>query len=1356
MKFRESKVTLNQRFVLEILLNFFQHRSNNPESRLLFRFVTNAAFGTERPAIFPDGRSGVEVWRELSVLGSVSPSDERYLKIKKHLQGKVNENIGEEGDHGVKSSVQEQWSNFSNFIEDDEQLIAFISDFEWSLNNENEAQIGKLAKKNLLAKNMVSSEEEAELIYPRLFHYVFKLLSQSGLKRLSKIELSEQITKPQLSSHDNEQIGLIKTLLNDLEDRVSNLEGKVSSNVKKIAALAADVGMLSRPDTAFDYRRKSLPTNPPALVQNGSLRRLKVAEIERLFAQNTWVSLQGVNGSGKSQLAALVCLKFENYWWLDLRSYNQDAEKVTLLIESFLETISDCAINHNRGIWLGRVTRSLPNKTVLVLNDLPRTGENSALDELLVTLAKVLITSEVRLLTTSNFNIHRTIIQSLGSSNLSEVHDFTFTNEEIKEYMLNFGLNVFVPNYIDLIANLSHRNPRLVSAIIYYLRSIDWEGNTMTLLGSLIKKEFSSEILDDAQRSISRYIVDEEARELLYRLSLIHWDFGKKEVDAVSYAGSRIRFPSEKFSSLVNVWIQKQHNDVFQISPLIHDIGESNLPQQTVRDVHVAIAESIISNGIITQLNGTRSITSFVRGGDYNGAGSVLLNIYQSAKTESQIKYLSRWGYLNYWSESEIPREMNVMVRAFIRHEQIRLYQAVGRDATVFHGQIKTFAEEESTSLSEKFAIRFLYLSDFQGNDFASYWYVLDDLFIDSQNIEEPFESLDKAETFTSVLWLTVQYLKSAEDIYQWLKFVTVVEETFDIEFFDDAAAQPAISLIASGIVNREHQKESASWVDVLSLLRSIRGYFKERSFEVLEAEVMKSIVLVQFEMNKDLNTAAEMTIEYAKSMSKEAAKYLLFENIGKLCYNNNEAPESAKWLLKALETECENQFNYVETLQYAAFAVSKSDSSKSVELCEHAVKIAQQKENFLESYYIQILGELATAYWLNLNTKECFDTFEDIVDRLLIMRSDHPDKEWIRLFRWTGHTLGYIVGIVCRETELKVTSDGEEYVKPYQGIFTFNTKDASDFYQPENDSVILAQMAIFSGGIDNMPKALYWSEKAFDLARKASSQKIFLMVSSVCNQYFLVNFKVEETLETSLLNSAVFTHQSGEHEDRISDFDKIDIAQIFDLKPSEKWNEAEDKTVIFAVIPLFIMVLTSQFENFSDKDERVHRFLYAIDDYLPKASDKDSWELILELCSRVLHRDITMNELVERGESFGNQERRNLQIICMLGWIYLTKEDENVVLQIINIFPYLLNTTFARKAIAELVLVPFIRNRCLSVLKETFVGSRQDLEAMESHIKSVEASNKDAVQLILRPVVEELELSIPGDRKEWLYSAVA
>ena len=62
VKFRQSNITLNQDIVLEILLNFFTHRLNNPTKKVIFRFVTNASFGIERPALFLNGKGGIEVW----------------------------------------------------------------------------------------------------------------------------------------------------------------------------------------------------------------------------------------------------------------------------------------------------------------------------------------------------------------------------------------------------------------------------------------------------------------------------------------------------------------------------------------------------------------------------------------------------------------------------------------------------------------------------------------------------------------------------------------------------------------------------------------------------------------------------------------------------------------------------------------------------------------------------------------------------------------------------------------------------------------------------------------------------------------------------------------------------------------------------------------------------------------------------------------------------------------------------------------------------------------------------------------------------------------------------------------------
>ena len=89
---------------------------------------------------------------------------------------------------------------------------------------------------------------------------------------------------------------------------------------------------------------------------------------------------------------------------------------------------------------------------------------------------------------------------------------------------------------------------------------------------------------------------------------------------------------------------------------------------------------------------------------------------------------------------------------------------------------------------------------------------------------------------------------------------------------------------------------------------------------------------------------------------------------------------------------------------------------------------------------------------------------------------------------------------------------------------------------------------------------------------------------------------------------------------------------------------------------------------------------------------------------------------------------------------------------QIINIFPYLSKIHSSTRSIIKFVLIPFVKNRCLYVLKKTFVGSRQDLDRIVSDIENVDIINKNAIQLMLQSVVKELELKIIDSRKSWLY----
>jgi len=295
--------------------------------------------------------------------------------------------------------------------------------------------------------------------------------------------------------------------------------------------------------------------------------------------------------------------------------------------------------------------------------------------------------------------------------------------------------------------------------------------------------------------------------------------------------------------------------------------------------------------------------------------------------------------------------------------------------------------------------------------------------------------------------------------------------------------------------------------------------------------------------------------------------------------------------------------------------------------------------------------------------------------------------------------------------------------------------------------------LAIFSDGVNNISQAYHWSQRAFDMARKNGDQRIFFMISGVCIPYSLINFKVEETFESYLIFSAITSHLEGENpKEKHDKIDKFVLSDIYLNKPSEIWDIAEASTISFAILPLFIMVLTSHLESSTNKIEFTERFNNMLRSYIPKASNKTLWEVVLELSTRIIENRISESELIERGNTFGNQDNRNLQLICILGIIFTVKDSIKQLTQIINIFPYFTKLYGSHKSIIKFILVPFVRNRSLNILKETFVGNKKDYIELVNRIESINISDANVIQLMLQPLVNELGINIIDNRKPWLY----
>jgi hypothetical protein len=1356
IKHTESTYSLNQENVINIFFNFYFHKKNNPKLKLLFRFVSNIGYNTERPEIFRDGKKGIELWIELFNLCSILKTDDRYLAIKKHLLQKVSAKLQDlsklTSDDG--KLIHSQWSDFFNYIVDDNNLIGFIKSFEWSLSNDNDVIISNTIIDTIVGRKLIFPDLNPEILYARLFLFVFKLMTKKGLKSLNSDELRIQTTLIVLNGNDQVIIDFINYFLRNADERLNELEDRVGINLTQILELNSSVELLKNSDTVFEFRLSNLSITPVETIKNASLREKKVKDITQLFNKYSWINFQGINGTGKTQLASLIYKKFDNHFWLELSAHNQDNEKTALLIETFLSQISGVAIINERISWIKAVINAIPENTLIIFNDLPNIERNTQLKELLVLFSNNISGSGIKILTTSNKNISNFIIQSLDNDFFNEYYDFNFDEEEIIECLFNNNANTEVLKYVNLIAIISEGNPQLINAIIYNLKSINWGKDSSELFEVLLKKEFASEILNDSQKTIKKFITDEKSKELLYRLSLIPWDFKMQEVISVCEVSEKILHPNDKLQDLVNIWIQ-ENKDSYQISPLIYNIGVNNLSVEVFENVHIALAKSIISTKILNQISAYNSISSFIKGKDFNNAGIVLLKVYFSAKTEEEAKYLSDWGYLSYWIENDIPQEMNMILKSYIRCEQIRLFKLLSKEKTILLDSLVIYSKEPYLSISDTVIIKVFILTNSTTNDNLSlYWYHLEFIFDNYIKLDKSFNEIFNIDFISGLLWFPVTKLVSQQDISQWLKFIEQLGKKSRDDFFSSEYAQSALKIISDKIVNSQHSIpiEERNWKIIVVQLDFLISYFEKNKYDILLATVLSERVALEFQIFKNPIRAEESVIKLSKELNSDLAKYILFDVIGKLFYYEKNLPKSTLWLLKALDFNCTSQSGFVDTLIYASSSISNENKEMALEFCIKANELANLNEELPELDYLQITGELAIAYWLNGNNNESFLTFESIVDRLFKINEENRDTNWTRLFMLLGHSLGYIAASVAKDKLPETVSDGSDYKKPNQGIFTFGDRDLSDLYKSKNNPLIFAHLAIFAEGLNNIEKAYIWSLKAFDLARRNGDDQIILMLSAICGQYSLINFKLTEAFETSLLFSAVSSHLTGTPINRQTNLKEMNISDFLSIKPSLNWNAAESTTVTFTIIPLFIMVLTGKLENEIGNQKKSVEYIEMLQNYISDASDVKLWESVLSICNQIINNTISISDLIAMADSYSDEESKNLKLLCLIGVIFNSKDNMVILSQILNIFPYFTKVFTSVKGVLKFALLPFLKNRLFKILKDSYVGTKQELEELNLKVENIDISDNNVVQKMLHFVIPEVEIVVQEDRKAWLY----
>ncbi len=1348
IKHRDSNFTLNSETVIESIINFYLHRVNNPGKKLLFKFVTNTAYATERPALLPKGKAGIEAWNELHSSSSWDAGDIRFSTIRKHLHKKISVAITKIKDDN--SAHKKLYEDVLGFLEGkDDTVIDFIRSFSWNTAKGSKDGIVSTIKENLAGKGIDKSMIDA--LYARLFLFVFKTLSERGEKFLDTAKLKEQLEMPELSTSDETLVLSIAALIGELGKRINDLEKQVSEQGKDISLLLDKVGDIEKVDAVFEYARQTFSIDPPPLLINGSARSDKVLELRAILEEYSWIAFTGTKGSGKTQLAALLARTYPQSYWIDLRAFDLVENKSSLLLEQFLAFISGKEVSHYKPEWIADVAGSLPASSVIIINDLPQTSSTTGISSLLILLANQAKKSGIKLITTSNYPIHSDIRRRLSDIVYQQYDNFNLSQAEIQEYLDNNGITGY-NEYVDMISAVTANNPRLVTAMVYYLKE-NVQAGSVEKIKSLLGSQFPREVLADAQLEISSHIPDSDTKALLYRLSLIHWAFETGLVTQISAVTPSVRFANEKMQRLLNIWIQEEQTK-YLVSPIIHDIGRGNLDKQELIDTYTVIAKDITSKKVIDHITAARAIWAYVSAEKYNEAGLILIKVYQSAKRLEDVKFIQSWGYLGYWKNLRLPPQMNVSVRCLIRTEQKRIGIMLDEDAGFAERELESYFSEPGITIRERAMIRISQLASFDATD---------ENFLDKLTfVLENWASFDMPgiervdiRILGNVAWVPMRHLDTRHKIDQWLKLIGTIKELTNEDLLDYEIGPSAISVLANNMVVKESDKpgQDHNWAQVIETLEYLYRYFFDGGKEVLAAVVMREILTVTYRGLRKTEYARELAGDAMATYTSKTAVFKVADMMGRL-YLYDDRGISQSYFSEAIGCNCIEDSLYSETLIYAAAVYSDIDKQKALGYSLLAKDIVETNFDYSEIDALPYLAEIGIAYWKLGDNEKSFHWFDLFVKRLFSLKKENFDSFWKNLLNIGGHTLGYISLLVARGERLNQVQ-GSDYVEPFQGFFVTNNHDFSGHYKEFNDPLIMVHMALFAEGIGDLSSSGAWATAAFDLARKFGDAGVTSMISTSCSLYTLINFKFDESFEQYQIAALSY---SLAQTIGLMDYQKMNGDELFSLindKRGAQWSTAEDRLVDLMILPACILLSTAKNSNASSWRSHSENFIRVIRDYISQSHKPELWEKICQLLTVILLQDRPETQLKALLAQYAASKETPLQILSIIGLINISSDHEYIVQQLANIMPYITKESGDIKVLNARILVPFVKSRLLFALRKGFVGEKKDLLSAESSIEHLGIKAPDTVKNLLKTALAALDIAIADpDRRDWLYES--
>lgn len=1309
VKHLEQNLTIRSPESRYAFVCLFEHTETNPEQQIVLRLVTNASIGKEQLCPFRSEQPGITLWGKHNA-GGLSPEQRKhFLEGLRYIF---------RPDDKPDRIPEEVWKRFQCHISDDGRLSKLVARFEWSTGEESADLIEASIKHDLVSKNLITDASQADQMYYRLFSFIAKLLTQRTKKRIRRQDLLT-IAHQQANAAEERERRFLASIMSMIEFSKSQLQKQTEDHTKSlIEPLTATIESLASRQTTMQtlLHQYNVTENRLALTLAGDLELplLPPLVVRRAVACNAllenlkrdhWVILIGGAETGKTILGVLCARMLENgtIW---IRMANIDQHKALETLHAAMSTASGIPLQAQRGRWYLDVMRNIGVGRLIVVDELPRITHKTALAEELCLLASACKQTGSYLLTISPYPVLPEAI-STDAVNGKLIEVPKFSSDDIRELIKEHsGPDEWLdPSRIGFISGLADEHPSLLNVLVTYLAAHSWQVSEQTYQ-ELIQRKPINQKTDLLLLSLQERFPDEYDRNFIYRLSLFTTSFQFEDLRQVSLVSPELGEPRLRLQKVLGPWAQRLLDDEYRLSPLLRDLGNTELPPATKVRVHVTIGERLMRRQPIDQFKLVAIIAHFCQGEQLNRAMALLVWGLSHVENEEAAKQSDM--LLMLWVD-KLPSNVDLSLRILTRVYQIKVLTILHRvyDKAMADLLLLLSELDEYSAWAGITAIALLGEKIAKTVGFKAYCGIHKQarfLLTNSQSLPNEFKT-----SSVSLVWHQISFIKDAQDLSSWLELLRSLSDGERKEFVEkrDIYESSAVAL-ADRFWLREVEKDPLEQkLDrSFEILETLAVESKKLGLTVLWASALRAQIILKGEFQKDVNCAeqlAERALQDLAINPHGSAQFLILESIGRQLSYAKDQNKARPRLISAAKIDVPAfPILKIHLLLEAAESLS-DDADSSIQMASEAIVVYKSAQYVPSSRSVIAQCGLAVAYAQQKNYKQSYLLLAEAAK--LLFRKESKSKAWRELVIRLGTVIGYYAH-VAEHGQPIVLPSGNAPVKPgiaYASHALPGYPLASQ-YKEYTICLLCTQLSKFAEAVGDFQSASDWAMKALDLARKGH----FHLPLSTAGSFMVIQTILALRLEDAV-GLAFSVGKSMAYMRRLNDAgapsDTLAAGAVFSPNQEESIF-AESMTIQGCVVPIFLLIANKLVEDQPTARKLGQDFAAICSIVEPTAHFASVWHYLAELLkltlfSKTAYRDI--NEFIR-----SNLEKHNGNInkdaMHISGYIMISINEDlglHDAFKVHKIILEFFKRTNALK-VKERFLVPFLESFWFAALRNS------------------------------------------------------